>query len=131
MLSTQPDLERMSTLSRSGKTKDENKDRPPSRHKCNASARNKGKALATASYSADSPDSVGGPGGGGSAEDSYRNVDVWRSQKELLARGIKGVALTSAVQAWDRERGVSNVTDDVFAIQMRQYRCPEVLLGAR
>ena len=64
-------------------------------------------------------------------EDSYRNVDVWRSRKELLARGIKGVALTSVVQAWDRERGVSNVTDDVFAIQTRQYRCPEVLLSAR
>ena len=65
MLSMQPDLEQMSTPSRSGKTKDENKDRPPSCRKRNASARDKGKALATASYNADSPDSVGGPGSGG------------------------------------------------------------------
>ena len=33
---------------------------------------------------------------------------------ELLTRGVKGVALTSAVQAWDKESGVSNVTDGVF-----------------
>ena len=50
MLSTQPDLEQMSTPSRSGKTKDKNKDHPPSRRKRNASARDKGKALTTASY---------------------------------------------------------------------------------
>ena len=67
----------------------------------------------------------------GRSEDSYRNVDVRRSRKELLARGIKGVTLTSAVQAWDRESGVSNVTGGVFVIQTQQYRCPKVLLGAR
>ena len=65
----------------------------------------------------------------GCSEDSYRNVDVWRLWKELLMRGIKGVALMSAVQAWDRESGVSNVTGSVFTIQMQQYRCPEVLLS--
>ena len=36
---------------------------------------------------------------------------------ELLARGVKGVALTSAVQAWDKESGVSPATDGVFVAE--------------
>ena len=36
---------------------------------------------------------------------------------ELLARGVKGVALTSAVQAWDKESGVSGVADGVFVAE--------------
>ncbi|KAH9038785.1 hypothetical protein EDB85DRAFT_2141672 [Lactarius pseudohatsudake] len=36
---------------------------------------------------------------------------------ELLARGVKGVALTSAVQAWDKESGASPGTDGVFVAE--------------
>jgi hypothetical protein len=107
------------------KTKDKNKDRPPSRRKRNASTLDKDKALATASYGAGSPDSGGGPGGGagsdggGGARCKKARGGLIQERRcaqiaELLARGVKGVALTSAVQAWDKESGVSNVTDGVF-----------------
>jgi hypothetical protein len=36
---------------------------------------------------------------------------------ELLAQGVKGVALTSAVQAWDKESGASPGTDGVFVAE--------------
>ena len=36
---------------------------------------------------------------------------------ELLAQGVKGVALTSAVQAWDKESGASPATDGVFVAE--------------
>jgi len=105
------------------KTKDKNKDRPPSRRKRNASTRDKDKALATACPGAGSSDSGGGPGGGGGNRGGARCkkargglIQERRCAQiaELLARGVKGVALTSAVQAWDKESGVSNVTDGVF-----------------
>jgi len=105
------------------KTKDKNKDRPPSRRKRNASTRDKDKALAAASPGAGSSDS-GSPGAGGSGNRGgarYKKARGGLIQErrcaqiaELLARGVKGVALTSAVQAWDKESGVSNVTDGVF-----------------
>ena len=102
------------------KTKDKNKDRPPSRRKRNASTRDKDSALATTSRAAaaGSPDSGGGGGGGGARCKKARGGLIQERRcaqiAELLARGVKGVALTSAVQAWDKESGVSNVTDGVF-----------------
>ncbi|KAI0294041.1 hypothetical protein B0F90DRAFT_1349216 [Multifurca ochricompacta] len=36
---------------------------------------------------------------------------------ELLARGVKGVALSSAVQAWDKESGVGTVSDGMFVAE--------------
>ena len=105
------------------KTKDKNKDRPPSRRKRNANTCDKDKALATASRGAGSPDSGGDPGGGAGSSGGARCkkargglIQERRCAQiaELLARGVKGVALTSAVQAWDKESGVSNVTDGVF-----------------
>jgi hypothetical protein len=106
------------------KTKDKNKDRPPPRRRRNASTRDKALAAARG---------AGNPAGGGTADDGGGNdasrggggrtrckarglVQERRCAQiaELLARGVKGVALTSAVQAWDKESGVSNVTDGVF-----------------
>jgi hypothetical protein len=97
------------------KTKDKNKDRPPERRRRNATARDK--ALAAA---ARGPAGDGGGGGGGARCKKARGVMQERrcaQIAELLARGVKGVALTSAVQAWDKESGVSNVTDGVFVTE--------------
>lgn len=105
------------------KTKDKNKDRPPERRRRNASTRDK--ALAAAARGAS-----GGAGGGGVGSGSVGGAGA-RCKKargvmqerrcaqiaELLARGVKGVALTSAVQAWDKESGVNNVTDGVFVTE--------------
>lgn len=96
------------------KTKDKNKDRPPERRRRNASTRDK--ALAAAARGAS-----GGGGGGGVAR-CKKARGVMQERRcaqiaELLARGVKGVALTSAVQAWDKESGVSNVTDGVFVTE--------------
>lgn len=101
------------------KTKDKNKDRPPSRRKRNASTRDKDKALATACPSAGSSDGGGGGGNRGGARCKKARGGLIQERRcaqiaELLTRGVKGVALTSAVQAWDKESGVSNVTDGVF-----------------
>ncbi|KAI9509568.1 hypothetical protein F5148DRAFT_1148221 [Russula earlei] len=94
------------------KTKDKNKDRPPARRRRTASARDKALAAAAAA------DGGGiGDGGGSSARRKARGIIQERrcaQIAELLAQGVKGVALTSAVQAWDKESGVSNVTDGVF-----------------
>jgi hypothetical protein len=99
------------------KTKDKNKDRPPSRRKRNASTRDKDTTLATASRAAASGNSDSGGGGGARCKKARGGLIQERrcaQIAELLARGVKGVALTSAVQAWDKESGVSNVTDGVF-----------------
>jgi hypothetical protein len=97
------------------KTKDKNKDRPPERRRRNASTRDK--ALAAAARGAS-----GGGGGGGGGARCKKARGVMQERRcaqiaELLARGVKGVALTSAVQAWDKESGVSNVTDGVFVTE--------------
>src|SRR5712671_4150340 len=100
------------------KVKDKNKDRPPSRRRRNASARDK--VLNVAAAATIDGGGAGGGGGGskvGGGRCKARGLIQERrcaQIAELLARGVKGVALTSAVQAWDKESGVSNVTDGVF-----------------
>ncbi|KAI0287364.1 hypothetical protein BC826DRAFT_51339 [Russula brevipes] len=100
------------------KTKDKNKDRPPARRKRRANTRDKGSAAAVA---AAATDGGGTPTGAAAAAASGRcNARGLIQERrcaqiaELLARGVKGVALTSAVQAWDKQSGVSNVIDGVF-----------------
>ena len=94
------------------KTKDKNKDRPPARRRrTTTSARDK---IAAATG--------GGGGGGGSGAVRNKARGVMQERRcaqiaELLARGVKGVALTSAVQAWDKESGVSPATDGVFVAE--------------
>ncbi|KAH8994256.1 hypothetical protein EDB92DRAFT_318416 [Lactarius akahatsu] len=92
------------------KTKDKNKDRPPARRR-----------RSTASTRDKIAGGTGSGGGGGRAAraksaEACRSVVVHRS-RELLARGVKGVALTSAVQAWDKESGASPGTDGVFVAE--------------
>jgi hypothetical protein len=92
------------------KTKDKNKDRPPARRRrTTTSARDK---IAAATG--------GGGGGGGCVRGKARGAMQERrcaQIAELLAQGVKGVALTSAVQAWDKESGVSPATDGVFVAE--------------
>jgi hypothetical protein len=83
------------------KTKDKNKDRPPARRRRNPSARDNG--IAT--------------GGGRCKARGVMQERRCAQIAELLARGVKGVALTSAVQAWDKETGVSGATDGVFVAE--------------
>ena len=110
------------------KTKDKNKDRPPSRRRRNPSTRDKDfVAIASAGPTdsggkdGDSNWDGGGPVGrgasGGRCKGKRRGVIQERrcaQIAELLARGVKGVELSSAVQAWDKESGASNVTDGMF-----------------
>lgn len=112
------------------KTKDKNKDRPPTRRRRNPSTRDKD-LLAVASagptdgggndggtnWGGGSGGPVGRSGTGGRCKGKRRGVIQERrcaQIAELLARGVKGVELSSAVQAWDKESGVSNVTDGMF-----------------
>lgn len=112
------------------KTKDKNKDRPPTRRRRNPNTRDKD-LLAVASAGPtdgggnDGDTNWGGGGGGpvrrggtgGQCKGKRRGVIQERrcaQIAELLARGVKGVELSSAVQAWDKESGVSNVTDGMF-----------------
>lgn len=87
------------------KTKDKNKDRPPARRRrSTASARDK----------------IAAGSGGGARGGKERGVMQERRCAQiagLLARGVKGVALTSAVQAWDKESGVSPAMDGVFVAE--------------
>jgi hypothetical protein len=50
---------------------------------------------------------------------------------ELLARGVKGVALTSAVQAWDKETGASPATDGMFVAEPGVAKAPRVRARAK
>ena len=110
------------------KTKDKNKDRPPTRRRRNPNTRDKD-LLAVAS--AGPTDSGGNDGdtnwGGGSSGGRGASGGRCKGKRrgviqerrcaqiaELLARGVKGVELSSAVQAWDKESGASNVTDGMF-----------------
>ncbi|KAN0118345.1 hypothetical protein V8E52_005321, partial [Russula decolorans] len=72
------------------KTKDKNKDRPPTRRRRGSGGRCKGKRRGVIQ--------------------ERRCAQI----AELIARGVKGVELSSAVQAWDKESGVSNVADGMF-----------------
>jgi hypothetical protein len=101
------------------KTKDKNKDRPPERRRRSANTRDKVLAVATARGDGGGG---GGDGGGGGSARCKKARGIIQDRRctqiaELLARGVKGVALTSAVQAWDKESGVSNVTDGVFVTE--------------
>ena len=90
------------------KTKDKNKDRPPARRKrSTVSTREK---------------IAGGTGGGGGGNVRGKARGAMQERRcaqiaELLARGVKGVALTSAVQAWDKESGASPGMDGVFVAE--------------
>ena len=96
------------------KTKDKNKDRPPARRRRNPSTRDKGPIVAAATSGGGA--ACGDAGGGGRCKGTRGLIQERRCAQiaELVARGFKGVALTSAVQAWDKESGASNVTDGVF-----------------
>jgi hypothetical protein len=110
------------------KTKDKNKDRPPTRRRRNPSARDKDFVAVASAAPTDGGGNdgntnwgggggVGRGGGGGRYKGKRRGIIQERrcaQIAELLARGVKGVELSSAVQAWDKESGVSNVTDGVF-----------------
>lgn len=110
------------------KTKDKNKDRPPTRRRRNPNARDKdfvavASAGPTDSGGKDGDTNWGGGGpvrrgaSGGRCKGKRRGVIQERrcaQIAELLARGVKGVELSSAVQAWDKESGASNVTDGMF-----------------
>jgi hypothetical protein len=100
------------------KTKDKNKDRPPARRKRRANTRDKGSAAAVAAAATDGGGtSTGAAAAAASGRCNARGLIQERrcaQIAELLARGVKGVALTSAVQAWDKQSGVSNVIDGVF-----------------
>jgi hypothetical protein len=100
------------------KAKDKNKDRPPARRKRRANTRDKGSAAAVAAAATDGGGtSTGAAAAAASGRCNARGLIQERrcaQIAELLARGVKGVALTSAVQAWDKQSGVSNVIDGVF-----------------
>jgi hypothetical protein len=110
------------------KTKDKNKDRPPTRRRRNPSTRDKdfvaiASAGPTDSGGKDGDSNWGGGGAdgrggsGGRCKGKRRGIIQERrcaQIAELLARGVKGVELSSAVQAWDKESGASNVTDGMF-----------------
>jgi hypothetical protein len=83
------------------KTKDKNKDRPPARRRRSTNTRDKG-----------------APAGGGRCKVRGLMQERRCAQiAELLARGVTGVALTSAVQAWDKESGVSGAADGMFVTE--------------
>jgi hypothetical protein len=112
------------------KTKDKNKDRPPTRRRRNPNTRDKDLLTAASvgptdgggndgdtNWSGGGGGPVGRGGTGGRCKGKRRGVIQERrcaQIAELLARGVKGVELSSAVQAWDKESGVSNVTDGMF-----------------
>lgn len=110
------------------KTKDKNKDRPPTRRRRNPSTRDKDFVAIASAGPTDSGgkdgDSNWGGGGtdgrggsGGRCKGKRRGIIQERrcaQIAELLARGVKGVELSSAVLAWDKESGASNVTDGMF-----------------
>lgn len=106
------------------KTKDKNKDRPPTRRRRNPNTRDKDLIAVASASPTDSGGKVGdsncgaGRGGsGGRCKGKRRGIIQERrcaQIAELLARGVKGVELSSAVQAWDKESGASNVADGVF-----------------
>jgi len=106
------------------KTKDKNKDRPPTRRRRNPNTRDKDLIAVASASPTDSGAKVGdsncgaGRGGsGGRCKGKRRGIIQERrcaQIAELLARGVKGVELSSAVQAWDKESGASNVADGVF-----------------
>ena len=110
------------------KTKDKNKDRPPTRRRRNPNTRDKdfvavASAAPTDSGGKDGDSNWGGGGpvgrgaSGGRCKGKRRGIIQERrcaQIAELLARGVKGVELSSAVQAWDKESGASNVTDGMF-----------------
>ena len=110
------------------KTKDKNKDRPPPRRRRNPNARDKSliniaSAAPTGGGSNEGDGNWGGGGGvgrgGGRGRCKGKTRGIIQERRcaqiaELVARGVKGVALSSAVQAWDKESGISNVTDGVF-----------------
>ena len=107
------------------KAKDKNKDRPPARRRRNPNTRDKNPVNMASAPTGGSNDGDGnwggggevGKGGGGRCKGKSRGIMQERrcaQIAELLARGVKGVALSSAVQAWDKESGISKVTDGVF-----------------
>ena len=110
------------------KTKDKNKDRPPTRRRRNPSTRDKDFVAVASAAPTDSGGkdgdtnwsgggAVGRGGSGGRCKGKRRGVIQERrcaQIAELVARGVKGVELSSAVQAWDKESGVSNVADGMF-----------------
>jgi len=107
------------------KTKDKNKDRPPTRRRRNPNTRDKDFVAVASAGPTDSGgndgDSNWDGGGavrrGGRCKGKRRGIIQERRCAQiagLLARGVKGVELSSAVQAWDKESGVSNVTDGMF-----------------
>ena len=107
------------------KAKDKNKDRPPPRRRRNPNTRDKNPvSSASATPTGGGNDGDGSWGGGvgrsgGSARCKGKSRGIIQERRcaqiaELLARGVKGVELSSAVQAWDKESGISKVTDGVF-----------------
>ena len=112
------------------KTKDKNKDRPPTRRRRNPNTRDKDLLTVASAGPADSGGNDGDPnwGGGsgvgrgasaGRCKGKGKRRGIIQERRcaqiaELLARGVKGVELSSAVQAWDKESGASNVTDGMF-----------------
>ncbi|KAF8469285.1 hypothetical protein DFH94DRAFT_229147 [Russula ochroleuca] len=109
------------------KTKDKNKDRPPPRRRRNPNTRDKtlvniASAAPTSGGGKEGDGNWGGGGGvgragGGRCKGKSRGIIQERrcaQIAELVARGVKGVALSSAVQAWDKESGISTATDGVF-----------------
>jgi hypothetical protein len=112
------------------KTKDKNKDRPPTRRRRNPNTRDKDLLAVASAGPTDSGGNDGGTnwGGGGAVgrapsggrcKGKGKKRGIIQERRcaqiaELLARGVKGVELSSAVQAWDKESGASNVTDGMF-----------------
>ena len=110
------------------KTKDKNKDRPPTRRRRNPNARDKDLVAVASASPTDSGGNVGDSNwdsggavrrGASSGRCKGKKRGIIQERRcaqiaELLARGVKGVELSSAVQAWDKESGASNVTDGVF-----------------
>ena len=105
------------------KAKDKNKDRPPPRRRRNPNTRDKNPVASAASTGGSKDDDgkwgggAGRSGGDGRCKGKSRGIIQERrcaQIAELLARGVKGVELSSAVQAWDKESGISKVTDGVF-----------------
>ncbi|KAI0261884.1 hypothetical protein BC834DRAFT_972451 [Gloeopeniophorella convolvens] len=86
------------------KLKDKNKDQPSTRRRRGAGAHDKVTSSA---------------GDRCKARSTRGHMQEQRCAQiaELLSQGIKGVALTSAVQAWDKESGVSPATDGVFVAE--------------
>jgi hypothetical protein len=125
------------------KTKDKNKDRPPTRRRRNPNTRDKDLIAVASAGPADGGGNdgdtnwggggaVGRSGTGGRCKGKRRGVIQERrcaQIAELLARGVKGVELSSAVQAWDKESGASNVTDGVFVSEQGLRADTDVAVG--